>query len=57
MYAPTRDDDMQMGMEVEASGMRMEDGGHGDVGAEETGMVSEVFEGSGGGVEKQVVDE
>jgi hypothetical protein len=32
--------------------MRMEDGGHGDVGTEDTGIFSKVFQGLGGGVEQ-----
>lgn len=43
LYAAAGNDDMQVGMEIEASGMGMKDGGHGDVGTEEPGLESEVF--------------
>ena len=56
LYAAARDDDMQMGVEVARAGMGMQDSGHGEIGAEETGIESEVFQGAGSGVEEQGVD-
>jgi len=34
----------------------MQDGGHSDVSAEETGIETEVFQGAGGGIKEQVID-
>ena len=54
--AATGHNDMQVRMEVETSGIGMQDGGHGDVGTEETRIESEVFECSGGDIEEQIID-
>jgi len=56
MDATAGDDDMEVWMEIESSGMGMEDGGHADIGAEMFGILAKVFQGADGGVKEDVVD-